>query len=131
MERRKTDPRETNGARYGRYRPRSLEVNSISSFDETEQPIHVKVEALGYLRTIIGKKELQVELRGRNTITELIATLSRTYGREVSDAILSPTSREFLVLILINGKDIDFLQKTKTLLSDGDNVTMIPMSAGG
>jgi MoaD family protein len=106
-------------------------VNSISSFDETEQPIHVKVEALGYLRTIIGKKEFLVELRGRNTITELIATLSRTYGREVSDAILSPTSREFLVLILINGKDIDFLQKTKTLLSDGDNVTMIPMSAGG
>jgi len=49
----------------------------------------------------------------------------------VSEAILSPTSREFLVLILINGKDIDFLQKTKTLLSDGDNVTMIPMSAGG
>ena len=107
-------------------------MSSISSIDETpQQLIHVKVEALGYLRTIIGKKELQVELRGRNTITELIGTLSRTYGREVSDATVSPTSGEFLVLILINGKDIDFLQKSKTLLSDGDNVTLIPMTAGG
>jgi MoaD family protein len=106
-------------------------VNPISLLDDIEQPIHVKVEVLGYLRTIIGKKELEVELKGRNTITQLIATLSRTYGRELSDVILSPISGEFQVLILINGKDIDFLQKTKTLLSDGDNVTIIPMSAGG
>jgi len=107
-------------------------VNLILSSDQnSKQPIHVKVEVLGYLRAITGKKEVDVELKGKNTIDELVQTLSGHYGRAMTDAMVAPTSGEFMVLILVNGKDIDFLEKSKTLVSDGDVVTIIPMTAGG
>ena len=107
-------------------------MNTISSSDQTSQQlIHVKVEVLGYLRTIIGKKEFEVELRGTNTIGELVETLSTIYGEELNRAIVGSSAGQFLVLILINGKDIDFLQKSRTSLSDGDNVTIVPLVAGG
>ena len=92
--------------------------------------MRIKVEVLGYLRGLAGRKEFEVELTVP-TIDGLIGNLSNTYGEDFGRAIVGPESEDFQVIILVNGKDIDFLEKSRTPLSDGDKVVITPVVAGG
>jgi len=112
--------------------PKTFGGNSKISFsiETAEGAARVKVEALGHLRELTGKKELEVEL-AIPTIEELIRSLSSRYGENFTRAVVDSDSGELQVLILVNGKDIDFLQKLRTPLRNGDRVAIIPHVGGG
>ncbi len=101
-----------------------------SSTETTQRSVHVKVEVLGHLNQITGKKEFEVDL-DEPTIEGLIDRLSSIYGDNFGRAVRDPGSGGFLVLVLVNGQDIDFLQKSSTQLFNGDKVVMAPLVAGG
>jgi len=95
-----------------------------------QKSVRVKVEAFGHLNQLTGKKEFEVELT-TPTVEGLVESLSNTYGEDFKRAIVETSSGEFTVLILVNGKDIDFLQKSKTPLSNDDKISLVPLVAGG
>ena len=95
-----------------------------------QRSVLVKVELFGFLRQLTGSKELEVRLTVP-TVAELTSVLCQTHGKNFSEAVMDPASGEFMVLVLVNGDDIDFLEKSRTLLANGDTVTLIPLSAGG
>lgn len=62
----------------------------------------------------------------------LIRALKHHYGEEFIEAVGRPFEDESpKVRILVNGRDIDFLNGPETELKDGDTVVLFPPIAGG
>lgn len=89
--------------------------------------IRVKVEVLGYLRQLAGKREFEVELT-LPTIGGLMSALTQTYGEDFRKAVVPTDNEGFLMHVLLNGTR---LQRPSTTLRNGDRVTIIPPVTGG
>lgn len=89
----------------------------------------IKIKAFARFREILGK-ELDVELNGKATIEDLLATLCVRY--DLHDAIFdeSGSIRKY-VNILKNGRHIQSLNGIRTELEDGDEIAIFPPVAGG
>nr|MDO8098274.1 ubiquitin-like small modifier protein 1 [Candidatus Njordarchaeota archaeon] len=95
--------------------------------------IKVKVRIFATFRDIVGIKETDLQLPSNDTIRSLVQTLSNKYSqgkleREVFDE--SGKVQKY-VKILVNGRDIDFIDGPSTQLKDGDIVAMFPPVGGG
>lgn len=92
--------------------------------------VKVYVTALGHVQDVLGGKEVEVTPEDP-TVMGVIESLSKLYGRSIGDAIIDHNSGELKVLILLNDLDVHFLQKTKTMVKNGDRLTILPLAAGG
>jgi MoaD family protein len=94
----------------------------------------VKVELKIYLpmlSEVVGRDELEVEIDGR-TAGDLLAYLTRTYGKRARDALLDDRGElDVEVQLLKNRKDWITQQSLDTPLEDGDHVTIMVLMAGG
>jgi len=95
--------------------------------------INVKVRIFATFRDIVGIKETALQFPSNVTVRSLVQTLSNKYSqgkleREVFDK--SGNVQKY-VKILVNGRDIDFLDGPSTQLKDGDIVAMFPPVGGG
>lgn len=81
--------------------------------------IHIKY--WGSLMDTVGKKEEQIEAQ---TVGEVISYIQSQYGKAAAKEAKS-------MLIVVNGTNIQLLQRYKTPLADGETVTFMPLSAGG
>ncbi len=62
----------------------------------------------------------------------LLEILKSRFGTAFKNAVGEPFEDENpKIRILVNGRDIDFLQGAKTGLKEGDTVVLIPPVAGG
>ena len=85
-------------------------------------------KAMGGLRT------LEVEEAGISTIRDLLAHLSQRFGKDLTDLILDPKTRELAshIILLVNGQNVLFLSDgLDSPLKDGDEITFFPPVAGG
>lgn len=78
----------------------------------------------------ITNNQAEVESKG-SSVTELIESLERAYPG-IKERICDEAGqvRRF-VNIYVNEEDIRFLQREKTPLKEGDEVSIIPAIAGG
>jgi molybdopterin synthase sulfur carrier subunit len=95
--------------------------------------LSIKVRVFASLRYILGKKELDLQSPEGTTVMALIDLLSEKYSngklrREVFDE--NGNVRKY-VKILVNGRDIDFIDGLSTRMKDGDVVAMFPPVGGG
>jgi len=90
----------------------------------------VTVNLVGHIFDIVQEKTITIVLE-TPTVKGLIEKMADTYGPDLRKAILKEGTEELYVLVLVNSKDIDFLQKLDTPLTDGDRVDVIPLVAGG
>lgn len=78
----------------------------------------------------LTKNQEEVSVEG-TTVQEIIANLERSYpGIRERLCDEKGTLRRF-VNIYVNEEDIRFLEGDKTILKDGDEVSIIPAIAGG
>jgi MoaD family protein len=105
-------------------------LKTSSSVASVSKPVRVKVEVMGHLRDLIAREECEVELNVP-TVAALIDNLTSTYGKQFGIEVVDSHSGGFMVLILVNGRDIDSLEKSMTPLCEGDKVTIVPLVAGG
>ena len=82
------------------------------------------VKAYGHTSVSLGNSTLHLETSGM-TIKKMLRMLS---DRMIDDQV--PFSRENL-LIAINGVEISALNGDKTVIEDGDTISLIPVSHGG
>ena len=77
-----------------------------------------------------GTRQLDVEVPEGATVLELARMLEEKFprlrGRLVQDDKIPEETR-----VLINGRNIEWLEKEKTRLRDGDQVAFFPPAAGG
>lgn len=89
----------------------------------------VKMRLIATLATAIGRKELETEA---SSLREALDVLTEKYGDTFKTKILdSEGNPKEQIRIYVNGKDIRFLNKLNTSLSDGDEVLILPAVTGG
>ncbi|MDH7593191.1 MAG: MoaD/ThiS family protein [Methanomicrobiales archaeon] len=92
--------------------------------------MRVKVRLFAILREYLPK-ELEMELEGGATVREV---LNRLFG--MAPALRSELTGEAgvlkeYVIILKNGRNIDFLEGPETVLEEGDAIGIFPPAGGG
>lgn len=92
----------------------------------------VSVKFLASIWEIVDVHEILFEISSGNTVESLLEILKSRFGAPLKDAVGNPFKDENpKIRILVNGRDIDFLQGAKTELIEGDTVVLIPPVAGG
>ena len=85
------------------------------------------------MREILGDWKFQISLPKNSTFGVLLSELTMTYGEELNPYVFeqdgkTPASH---IMFMINGRNINFLNKEKTLLQNNDNVTILLPAGGG
>ena len=90
----------------------------------------VTVHIIGELATSFGHDHI-VELEQGSTITTMTTKISERKGSKRQGYLGRYRLGENELTIMINGRNIHLLNGTDTVLHDGDQVTILPPSAGG
>ncbi|MBL7212700.1 MAG: MoaD/ThiS family protein [Desulfobacteraceae bacterium] len=94
------------------------------------------IKVTGYLKfkAVIGNQfllELEAE---KATLRDALRLLSRQYGKTFEEMVFDPQTREIRRsnLILLNGKSyLNVPNPFNTELKEGDEITLLPVVAGG
>jgi sulfur-carrier protein len=95
--------------------------------------ITVKVWTILALKAILGSGEIEVPFPEGSTLGQLIATLVDRWGDELASYLYEPNSKSLrpYIRLMVNGRDIAFLEKMETVLRNGDDVLILPPVSGG
>jgi len=95
--------------------------------------VDVKVSLLGALSVFSEGKDLRLHFDKEPTIEDVVRFLVTNLGPAFEKTFLDPIVRNPLprALILVKGSEISVLQGMETLLKEGDDVVILPVSHGG
>jgi sulfur-carrier protein len=95
--------------------------------------ITIRVRTILTLKRILGKGEVELPVQEGTTLRELLAMIVDRYGDEMASRVFEPKTRTVLpyIRLMVNGRDIAFLDRMETILRDGDDVLILPPVSGG
>jgi len=94
--------------------------------------VTVKVQFFARLKEITGKTEVVIESLEEETVRELLAELSKHYGKAFDKYIYAEEGQiADHIQILLNKTSITNLQGLETKLKDGVQMDIVPLVAGG
>ncbi len=95
--------------------------------------IAVKVRTILTLKKILGKGEVEISVPDKSTLGELLAMMVDRWGEELGSHLFEPKSTNILphIRLMVNGRDIAFLNRIETVLENGDEVLILPPVSGG
>jgi molybdopterin synthase sulfur carrier subunit len=88
----------------------------------------MKVKLLATLRNITGNSEVELEA---DNVEEVMDILISIYDTDMKDELLEDGELKEEVTVLVNGRNILYLDGVNTLLDENDKVTIFPRVAGG
>ena len=97
------------------------------------ESINVKVQTILYLSKIVGAREIDISVPDGCTLQGILENMVDTYGDELASHLFQPKSTTLLpyLRLMVNGRDIAFLDGMNTLLKDGDEILILPPVSGG
>ena len=97
------------------------------------ESINVKVQTILYLSKIVGAREIEISVPKGCTLQQILETMVDSYGDELASHLFQPKSTTILpyLRLMINGRDIAFLDGMSTELKEGDEVLILPPVSGG
>jgi molybdopterin converting factor small subunit len=100
--------------------------------DRADPLISVTIKTILHLKKIFGDQTV-IDLPAGATLSELLSIMADRWGDEFATNILQPGKSTTLphIRLLINGRDIAFLNRFETRLNDEDEVMILPPVAGG
>lgn len=95
--------------------------------------VRVRVRLLGTLREFSRDEAIHLRFDKEPTMEEVVQSLLSELGSALEKAIFDPLLHNPLprTLILVNGLEIGVLLGMETMLRDGDEVVILPVSHGG
>lgn len=92
----------------------------------------IYVKLFSVLRELANRKEDVVEVDDKVDVGKLILILKKKYGPKFGRYVVNEMAGiQSYIKVMINGRDIEFLDGSKTRLGDGDTVQIIPPVRGG
>ncbi len=93
----------------------------------------INVKFFAIFRDLLGLKELQLEAGSKENLKliDLLESLFQRFGEDFRSKILENGNIRPKVNIMINGRNIKFLDGFNSPLKDGDIVAIFPPVAGG
>ena len=94
--------------------------------------LNVKVRLLGVFRGFAGKDLLQLRLESA-TVKEVIRAVAEALPTETAATVIDRgfNDSQLNALILLNGRELSVLKGLETIVSEGDEITLIPVVHGG
>ncbi len=91
----------------------------------------VLFRTFGHITAITKGNQLEIEFPGA-TIEEFLIEMVKRFGKPMG-GVLFPQGESFseMLYVLVNGKNMAYLDGPRTSLKDGDIVSILPMTAGG
>lgn len=95
--------------------------------------MRVKVQSILELARILGGRELEVSLPERARVADLLSLMRKWWGEDLAARLFEGGSVRPApgIRILVNGQAVQFLEGLETVLTEGDEVLLLPMAAGG
>ena len=96
--------------------------------------LNVKVKLLGVFRGLVGKDQLLLRLqRQRATVGEVIRAAAEMLPNEIRVALVDHGlgDSQLNALVLVNGREIGVLNGLETVVSDADEIALVPIAHGG
>lgn len=95
--------------------------------------IAVKVRTILDLKKIIGSGEATLLIPPASTLKELLGIMIEKWGQELATRICEPDAIRPLpyIRLMVNGRDIAFLNRLETELQEGDEILILPPVSGG
>ena len=94
----------------------------------------VNVCTVFHLKEIMGENKIEVELPQNSSLLDLIDELCSRYGEAFYSALFDDASAKRLkpgLQLLVNGRNMRYLEHFHTKLRDGDEIVFLPFAAGG
>ena len=100
--------------------------------EEDHLSIRVEVRLLGVFRGLAGIDRLSLEVE-RSNVKKMIKVLAGLFPTEARRLLIDPDLDDPRpnALILLNGREINVLNGLETEVTDGDEITLIPVVHGG
>lgn len=92
--------------------------------------VRVKVRAFAFIREKVGWKEKEFEVDGR-TVEDLLKMVETIDGGSLHELVVEEGKVKSSFLILLNGREISYLNGLKTRIKGGDTVFVFPPAGGG
>lgn len=97
--------------------------------------ISVKLHTILTIKKILGQGKIDFSLPDGSTVEDLLSILVERWG-ELSSHLSEPEGEDMpphirVTRIMVNGRDIAFLNGRETVLKDGDEVLVLPIVSGG
>jgi molybdopterin converting factor small subunit len=82
---------------------------------------------------MVGENEKVIEISKEATIGDLLRLILTTYGKKMTTFLFEEDNESVRndILILINDVDMNVLEGLDTVLSEEDEVTLMPIAHGG
>jgi len=95
--------------------------------------ITVEVRTILTIKKILGTGEIELSVPEKSTLQELVTKLVNNFGDELASLLLESETRKVLphIRLMVNGRDIAFLNGMDTVLQPGDEVLILPPVSGG
>jgi len=95
--------------------------------------LSVRIRFMGDLPAVIGQRSLELELPAGNTVGDLFALLSESYGEAFTSRVFSrPGKLHHYMLVFVDGANIKGNGGLDAKLRNGEvDVVMLTMFAGG
>jgi molybdopterin synthase sulfur carrier subunit len=90
-----------------------------------------KLKLLSTLRDDVGIKELTISVEGGQTVREMIKVIGKVNAALSNKIVEENGELTGLVHILVNGRNIMWLQGLDTILAENDDIILLPPTAGG
>ncbi|MCM2284035.1 MAG: MoaD/ThiS family protein [Desulfobacula sp.] len=95
--------------------------------------ITINVRTSMALSEILGNWKFQVSLPQTSTFGDLLNQLTQTHGDELKPYLFETDGKTLAshIMFMVNGRNIRFLNKEKTVLQDNDEITILLPAGGG
>ena len=95
--------------------------------------ITIKIRSILDIKKVIGSREVTLQIPPATTLEALLEIMIKRWGKELAARLCEPDSlapRPYIRL-MVNGRDIAFLNRLETVLKEGDEVLILPPVSGG
>jgi len=95
--------------------------------------ISIKIRTILDFKKVIGSGEVTLLIPPSTTLKALLGIMVKKWGRELATRLCEADSNTPLpyIRLMVNGRDIAFLNRLETELREGDEVLILPPVSGG
>lgn len=90
----------------------------------------VRVELYGFLRNLLGSKDVVVEVPDRSTLREVLSAVSSKFP-ELQEVVGPGGTLKPSFMLFVNEADYELLGGYDYVVKDGDSIQLLPISHGG
>ena len=101
------------------------------STEKGESQLRVFFKSFGPIRRVAGASVIELDVSESSTIQDVIQKAIELLGKQLSHLIMTDGKVSGNLILLLNGRDTQRLDGLNTIVSENDEITILPHVQGG